>query len=207
MLLEFNNCSDATVATKNICDVYLNALDVRKCQRWFLSSDSVISIFPTHIDQEDQQLKIITILRVQVEANLCQTIEELLNALNQPWPTIQEHLQQIGKPNRVGFWVPHNLSEENRANRSTTCNLLLQRNKTEPFFDLLITADENGSCMIIQNARDSGSLRMNRHEGLLSQVYIQKRRFCVFRGVFVKSSILKCLNLEKLLMQILIVNN
>ncbi|GFT81855.1 histone-lysine N-methyltransferase SETMAR [Trichonephila clavipes] len=61
---------------------------------------------------------------------------------NQPWLTIQEHLQQIGKTNRAGVWVPHNLSEENRANRSTTCNLLLQRYNTEPFFDRLITADE-----------------------------------------------------------------
>ncbi|GFU72476.1 histone-lysine N-methyltransferase SETMAR [Trichonephila clavipes] len=74
-----------------------------------------------------------TLLRVQVEANTCQTIEELSNALNQPWSTIQEHLQQIGKTNRAGVWVPHNLSEENRANRSTTCNSLIQRYNTELF--------------------------------------------------------------------------
>ncbi|GFX23278.1 histone-lysine N-methyltransferase SETMAR [Trichonephila clavipes] len=61
-------------------------------------------------------------VRAQVEAHPCQTIEELSNALNQPWLTIQEHLQQIGKTNRASVWVPHNLSEENRANRSTTCN-------------------------------------------------------------------------------------
>ncbi|GFV25331.1 histone-lysine N-methyltransferase SETMAR [Trichonephila clavipes] len=76
-----------------------------------------------------------TLLRVQVEANLCQIIEELSNALNQSWFTI---LLQT----KAGVWVPHNLSEENRANRSTTCNLLLQRYNTEPFFDRLITADE-----------------------------------------------------------------
>ncbi|PRD31477.1 UNVERIFIED_CONTAM: hypothetical protein NCL1_23426 [Trichonephila clavipes] len=35
MLLEFHKDSNATVATKNICDVYPSALDVRKCQRWF----------------------------------------------------------------------------------------------------------------------------------------------------------------------------
>ncbi|GFV52973.1 HTH_48 domain-containing protein [Trichonephila clavipes] len=35
MLLEFHKGSNATVATKNICDVYPSALDVRKCQRWF----------------------------------------------------------------------------------------------------------------------------------------------------------------------------
>ncbi|GFX16335.1 histone-lysine N-methyltransferase SETMAR [Trichonephila clavipes] len=85
-----------------------------------------------------------TILRAQVEANPCQIIEELSNALNQTWSTIEERLQQIGKTNRAGVWVPHNLSEKNRANRSTTCNVLLQRYNTEPFFDRLITADEKG---------------------------------------------------------------
>ncbi|GFT41328.1 histone-lysine N-methyltransferase SETMAR [Trichonephila clavipes] len=83
-----------------------------------------------------------TLLRVQVETNPCQTIEGLSNALNQHWSIIQEQLQHIDKTNRAGVRVPHNLSEENRANRSTTCNLLLQRYNTEPFFDLFITADE-----------------------------------------------------------------
>ncbi|PRD21285.1 UNVERIFIED_CONTAM: hypothetical protein NCL1_52151 [Trichonephila clavipes] len=35
MLLEFHKGSNATVATKNICDVYPSALDIRKCQRLF----------------------------------------------------------------------------------------------------------------------------------------------------------------------------
>ncbi|GFT30351.1 HTH_48 domain-containing protein [Trichonephila clavipes] len=35
MLLEFYKGSNATVATKNICDAYPSALVVRKCQRWF----------------------------------------------------------------------------------------------------------------------------------------------------------------------------
>ncbi|GFX80052.1 histone-lysine N-methyltransferase SETMAR [Trichonephila clavipes] len=83
-----------------------------------------------------------TLLRAQVKSNPCQTNEELSNALNQPWSTIQEHLQHIGQTNRAYVWVPHNLSEENRANRSTTCNVLLQRYNTEQFFNRLITAEE-----------------------------------------------------------------
>ena len=141
-LFEFHKGSNATVATKNICDVYPSALDVRKCQRWFSKfksgnfdlSDSYRSGRPTTLDND--------MLRAEVEANPCQTIEELSNTLNQPWSTIQEHLQQIGKVSRAGVWVPHNLSEENKANRSTTCNLLLQRHNTEAFFDRLITGDE-----------------------------------------------------------------
>ena len=33
MLFEFLKGSNVTVATKNICDVFPSALDVRKCQR------------------------------------------------------------------------------------------------------------------------------------------------------------------------------
>ncbi|PRD24821.1 UNVERIFIED_CONTAM: hypothetical protein NCL1_42661 [Trichonephila clavipes] len=42
MLLEFHKGSNATVATKNICDVYPSALDVRKCQS---SETALISTF------------------------------------------------------------------------------------------------------------------------------------------------------------------
>jgi hypothetical protein len=36
MLYEYKQGKNATVATKNITDVYgTDALDVRKCQRWF----------------------------------------------------------------------------------------------------------------------------------------------------------------------------
>jgi len=34
MLFEFHKGSNATVATKNICDVYPNVLDVRKCHQF-----------------------------------------------------------------------------------------------------------------------------------------------------------------------------
>ncbi|XP_011155190.2 histone-lysine N-methyltransferase SETMAR-like [Harpegnathos saltator] len=191
MLFEFRKGNNATVATKNICDVYPSALDVRKCQRWFSKfrsgnfdlSDSYRSGRPTTLDND--------MLRAEVEANPCQTIEELSNTLNQPWSAIQEHLQQIGKINKAGVWVPHNLSEENKANRSITCNILLQQHHTEPFFDRLTLETKNGSYMIIQNAKGSGSLQMNHHEVLRNRVYIPKRR-CVFGGVLAELFTLKC---------------
>ncbi|PRD26457.1 UNVERIFIED_CONTAM: hypothetical protein NCL1_38081 [Trichonephila clavipes] len=57
MLLEFHKGNSATVATKNICDVYPSALDVRKCQRWFSKfnfdlSDSHRSGRPTTLDND-----------------------------------------------------------------------------------------------------------------------------------------------------------
>ncbi|KFM74038.1 Histone-lysine N-methyltransferase SETMAR, partial [Stegodyphus mimosarum] len=81
MLFEFRMGSNVTVATKNICDVYLRALDVRKCQRWFSNfksgnfdlSDSYRSGRPAALDND--------VLRAEVEANPCQTSEELSNTL------------------------------------------------------------------------------------------------------------------------------
>ncbi|GFT31175.1 HTH_48 domain-containing protein [Trichonephila clavipes] len=60
MLLEFHKGSDATVATKNICDIYPSALDDRKCQRCFSKfrsgnfdlSDSHRSGRPTTLDND-----------------------------------------------------------------------------------------------------------------------------------------------------------
>ncbi|KOX72526.1 Histone-lysine N-methyltransferase SETMAR [Melipona quadrifasciata] len=104
MLFEFHKSNNATVATKNICDVYPSALDVRKCKFKFGNfylSDSYRSRKPTTLDND--------MLRTEVEANPCRTIEELSDTLNQPWSTIQKRLQQIGKVRRAGVWVPHNL--------------------------------------------------------------------------------------------------
>lgn len=131
MLFEFRKNSNATVVTKNICDVYPSALDLRKCQRRlpkfksdnFDLSDSYRSERPTILNND--------MLRAEVEANPCQTIEKLSNTLYQPWSTIQEHLQQIGKICRARVWVSYNLFEENKTNRSITCNVLLQRQHTE----------------------------------------------------------------------------
>ncbi|XP_076655441.1 histone-lysine N-methyltransferase SETMAR-like [Halictus rubicundus] len=117
MLFEFHKGNDATVTIKNICDVYSSALDVRKCQSWFSKfrpgnfdlSDLYRSRRPTTLDND--------VLKAEVKANPCQTIEELSNTLNQHKSTIQRHLEQIGKVSRAGVWISHNLSEENKRRK------------------------------------------------------------------------------------------
>ncbi|GFV65724.1 histone-lysine N-methyltransferase SETMAR [Trichonephila clavipes] len=60
ILLEFHKGSNATVDTKNICDVYPSALDVRRCHKWFSKfrsgnfdlSDSHRSGRPTTLDND-----------------------------------------------------------------------------------------------------------------------------------------------------------
>ncbi|XP_043498446.1 histone-lysine N-methyltransferase SETMAR-like [Polistes fuscatus] len=123
MLFEFRKGNNATVATKNICDVYPNALDIRKCQR------KTISVRQRRVKGGSGSKSVSDDRGIVKQSQL--TLVD-----------IQEHLKQIGKVSRAGVWVPHNLSEQNKANRSITCNLLLQRHNTEAFFDRLITGDE-----------------------------------------------------------------
>lgn len=142
MLYEFHKGNNATTATKNICDTYPDALDVRKCQHWFAKfrsgdfelSDDQRSGRPVELDND--------LLRSAVEMDPRQTIEELSETLNSSWSTVQEHLKQIGKVNRVGVWVPHQLSAENKAQRSTICNFLLSKQEKEPFIHRIVTGDE-----------------------------------------------------------------
>lgn len=53
-----------------------------------------------------------------MEANPCQTIEELSDKLNTPWSTIQEHLKQIGKVKREGVCVPHDNARPHSARKT-----------------------------------------------------------------------------------------
>lgn len=91
MFFEFRKGSNGTVAVKNIC-IYSSALDFFKCQMRFsklISSNFDLSNSHrlggwTTLDND--------VLRAEVEANPYQIIEKLMNTLNQPCKTIQEHL-------------------------------------------------------------------------------------------------------------------
>ena len=142
MLYEFNRGSNATVAVKNICEVYGQVISQTQCQRWFNRfregdtslQDHPKSGRPVELDND--------VLKTIVESNPRQTIEELAEVLDCGWSTVQEHLNQIGKVNRAGVWTPHELTEANKALRSTICNSLVIKQEKEPFLNRIVTGDE-----------------------------------------------------------------
>ncbi|GFW15728.1 histone-lysine N-methyltransferase SETMAR [Trichonephila clavipes] len=142
MLLEFHKGSNATVATKNICDVYPSALDVRKCRRRlskfrsgnFDLSDSYRSGRPTALDND--------VINGASGSKWVSDNRGTVKPLNQPCRPSRNICNRLVKQTEqvLGF---HIISMKKiRANRSTTCTLLLQRYNTEPFFYRLIIADE-----------------------------------------------------------------
>jgi histone-lysine N-methyltransferase SETMAR len=107
MLYEFKQGKNATVAIKNLTDVYGNdALDVRKCQRWFKKfrmgdlrlEDDQCSGRP--VECEDA-------LSALVEAESYLSTEELAAKLNSTSSTLHRHLKVLGKISELRKWVPH----------------------------------------------------------------------------------------------------
>lgn len=143
MLYEFKLGRKATEATRNICSAYgKDVLDVRKCQRWFAkfrSGDMSLENKPGQgrISDFDQDA-----LRVLVEANPCVSQQELAESFNSSQPTISRQLQSIGKVQKLGKWIPHDLSEDNLAQRFSICTSLSSRQSCEPFLERIVTGDE-----------------------------------------------------------------
>ena len=54
-------------------------------------------------------------LKSLVECNACQSTRELADKLNTSQSTICRHLEKMGKVSKLGVWVPHAISEKNKA--------------------------------------------------------------------------------------------
>ena len=128
MLYEYQLGNNATNATKNINSVYEHYdLKVRKCQSWFSKfrngdfslQDVPRSGRPSTTDND--------VLKAIVDLEPTLTIDEISKKIGASWSCVQEHLALIGKVSRAGTWVPHNLTEDQKLNRISTCNSLLMR--------------------------------------------------------------------------------
>ena len=65
-------------------------------------------------------------LKSLVEHNARQSIRELGYKLNMSQSTIRPHLEKIGKVIKLGVWVPHALSEKNKADHLSIATSVLQ---------------------------------------------------------------------------------
>ena len=54
-------------------------------------------------------------LKSLVECNACQSTWELADKLSMSQSTICRHLEKMGKVSKLDVWVPHALSEKNKA--------------------------------------------------------------------------------------------
>lgn len=143
MFYEFKLDHTAAECFRNICKAFgENAVSQVTCQRWFQRFRSGDESFeeeqregrPSEVDEEA--------LKSCVEADPRQSLRELAEKFGCSHVTIGNHLHAIGKVNRHGKWVPHELTENNLRQRLLICSSLLSRAKRSAFFDTIVTSDE-----------------------------------------------------------------
>ncbi|CAD5212732.1 unnamed protein product [Bursaphelenchus okinawaensis] len=81
-------------------------------------------------------------LRRKIEDDPHITIRELEELLNCGKSTIGDYLKAMGMVKKLDKWVPHNLTDLQKAKRRCASEKLLQRCKNEEFLDRIVTIDE-----------------------------------------------------------------
>ena len=82
-------------------------------------------------------------LLAAVEEDESLTTRMLAEAFNVDHSTIVRRLKKLGKVWKLAGWVPHELSDNNKAERVRIFTDLLQRNEQTPFLKNLVTGDES----------------------------------------------------------------
>ena len=72
----------------------------------------------------------------------CQTLQELSESLKVDKSTVSRRFHSIGVVQKLGNWVPHELTERAVPNRLTISEILLQRQKRKGFLQRINTGDE-----------------------------------------------------------------
>jgi [histone H3]-lysine36 N-dimethyltransferase SETMAR len=148
LLYEYNRGSGADQATQNINNTYGDdSISYRTTFMWFAKfrdgsfdlTDAPRAGRPSRINDDD--------LIELLDEDCRRTTRELAAELNTTHTSIINHLHSMGYHQKVGMWIPHNLTQINKNQRVTISASLLQRYQQatyqhRPFLSLIVTGDE-----------------------------------------------------------------
>jgi transposase len=144
LLYHFEKGWKAAESSRDLNELYGDGtISERQAQEWFKrfkSGDTSLEDKPGRgriSDFDDDALL------VAVEEDESYTTRILAEMFDVGQATIVRHLKSLGKVWKLAGWVPHELSERNKAERVRIFTELLQRNEREPFLDNLVTGDES----------------------------------------------------------------
>lgn len=81
-------------------------------------------------------------LQALLDENSCQTQEELADQLGITQQAVSIQLHAMGKIQKLGKWLPHELSEANKKARIDICHSLLVKQQRKSFLWKIVTGDE-----------------------------------------------------------------
>lgn len=143
MLYDFKQGKTAAESHRILCKVFGDdVLVLRQCHRWFQRFRDGDESLEDEKHQRRPQVVDNEALKEAVKLDPCQTTRELAEKFGCTHGTIENHLHAIGKVNRSGKWVPHELSNNNKTTRVTYAGILLRKVKNSGFLDSIVTSDE-----------------------------------------------------------------
>ena len=131
LLYHFKSGHNVTKAHDLICKAFgEDTVNRQTCYNWFKKfkyGDFSLQDEPhpgrdSTIDDE--------VLLQLIEDDPRLTIRELAQQLGCSHTTIANHLHALGKVNKLGKWLPHELTATNKMCRVTICNSLLTKHRT-----------------------------------------------------------------------------
>ena len=113
-------------------------------------------------------------LQAFMDEDPTQSQQQLAQTLNVTRGAIFQSLKAMGKIQKYGKWVPHQLNDRQMENRKTICEMLLQRFKRKSFLHRVVTGDEKSWLHLVRSAHR-----------LQGQIALAVRQCSVFSGTSV----------------------
>ena len=199
ILYELQLGNSASAAARNICGALGDdAVANRTCRDWFKrfrEGDISLEDRPRPgrpMESDIERLKVL------IEDNPRLTTRELSTMLACNQSTIDRHLHEMGKVNKLGTWLPHQLTSDNIQQRISICHFLLSKPNRHRFLQQIITGMKSGFYMSSTHASASGSILkicQNRNQ---KTTCIRKKLCCQFAGI---SKVLSTMNFYVLIPQ------
>ncbi|CAF4628119.1 unnamed protein product [Rotaria socialis] len=143
ILYEFQLGNNASAAARNICAALgEGAVADRTCRDWFKrfrEGDMSLEDRPKSgrpLESDIERLKDL------IEGNPRLTTRDLSAMLGCNQSTIDRHLHEMGKVNKLETWVPHQLTSDNIQQRITICNSLLSKRNRQRFLQQIVSGYE-----------------------------------------------------------------
>ena len=152
MLYHFEKGWKAAQSFRDLNELFgKGTISESQCREWFArfkSGDTSLEDKPGRgrpSDFDDQAFL------AAVEEDESLTTRMLAEDFNVNQFTVVRRLKKLGKMWKIAGWVPHELSDNNRADRVRIFTELLQRNEQTPFLKNLVTGDE--SWLLFKNVK------------------------------------------------------
>jgi len=153
LLYEFELGHSAAEAHRNIIRaIGADAVSPRSCRLWFQRFRSGDYSIEDHPRTGRPREVDIDRLRALIEANPQETTRSLAFALGCSKSIVENSLHALGKVQKFGCWIPHQLSEKNLHDRVECCVQLLSRSRRYDWLDNVVTGDEKW-CLYVNHTR------------------------------------------------------